>query len=356
MQNLGRLAELARDNTPEGRRALVDAVTDMFMTAASDQVDHISLLFGDIVLKVIGKLEEEARMALAVRICEAEAAPRDLIMSLAADRINVAAPVLAGSPVLTTDDLVSLAKTGSMDHLGVIADRRPLNEAVTSVIVSRGNTEVLATVAGNEQARFTANAFEMLLEKARHDPMIQEALIGREDLPADGARNLVPYLSEELKKRILDLGGDGTLVQILAERAAQEVQAQVRDLGSAQSRAKMLIDDVKARRRPIDDAVNQFSKTDRPVDLAHLLAEVSELPTAMVARVVFNTDDAPLIILCRANGVTDNAYKNIVKLRAQRLKMSGQEINDAFLRYGRMQRAEAMRALAVIRERAKKAS
>lgn len=356
MQNLGRLAELARDNTPAGRRALVEAVTDMFMTAAPAQVDHISLLFGDIVLKVIGKLEEEARMALAVRIGGAEAAPHDLIRTLAADDIKIAAPVLAASPVLTTVDLVSLAETGSMDHLGAIAHRRPLNEAVTSVIVNRGSTEVLAVVAGNDQARFTANAFDLLLEKARHHPVIQEALIGREDLPEEGARSLVPFLSEELKKRILDIGGDSTLVHILAERAAQEVQAQVRDLGSAQTRAKMLIDDVKARRRPIDDAVNQFSKADRPVDLAHLLAEVSDLATEMVARVVFNSDDAPLIILCRANGVTDNAYKNVVKLRAQRLKMTGQDINEAFVRYGRMNRTDAMRALAVIRERARKSS
>ncbi|NBN63342.1 DUF2336 domain-containing protein [Microvirga tunisiensis] len=356
MVSLSKLSELALDRSAGGRQSLVEAVTDMFLAAPPEQVDHVSLLFGDIVLKVIGQLEDEARMALAVRISDSPNTPHDLAFHLAKDDFSVAQPMLENSPVLTTSDLVDIASTGSMDHLGAIADRRPLEEEVTSVIVDRGSSSVLAKVAGNEAARFSANAFDLLVEKARAHPQIQEALIGRNDIPEEGARRLVSFLSEELRRRIQEMGGDNTLVNLLAERAAQEVHAQVRDLGSAKNKADMLIRDVKARKRPVDDAVNQFTKGDRPVDLAMLFAELSELPHESVARVVFNPEDTVLNILCRANGVSDVAYKNIVMMRAKRLKLTTKDLNDAFTRYARVQRGDASRALQAIKERMRKAS
>ncbi|ADZ69737.1 DUF2336 domain-containing protein [Polymorphum gilvum] len=356
MVNLKQLSELARDSSSSGRKTLVEAVTDLFLAADDSEIDHIALLFGDIVLRVLGQLEEEARVALSARVSDHPHAPHDLMVRLASDSIDVAKQVLENSPVLTDEDLASIAWEGSMDHLGAIADRGPLGENVTTVIVGRGNSQVLAKVAGNEQARFTPDTFERLLEKAQQHPIVQEALIGRSDIPEEPARRLIPYLSEELRKRIKELGTNNTLIQLLAERAAQEVQAQMRDLGSAKSRAEMLIRDVKSRKRPIDDAVNQFAKADRPIDLAMLLAEVSELPAESVTRVVFNQGDTPLIILCRANGVTDNAYKNVVKMRSKRLQLSGKAMTDAINRYARMQRAEAVRALAAIKQRGGKAS
>ncbi|MCY1705545.1 DUF2336 domain-containing protein [Pannonibacter sp. SL95] len=356
MVSLSKLSELAHDRTSSGRKSLVEAVTDLFVSAQPEQVDHVSLLFGDIVLKVIGQLEEEARMALAVRVSENPNTPHDLAFRLAEDTIAVAQPMLESSPVLTTSDLVSIATTGSMDHLGAIADRRPLEAEVTSVIVDRGSSSVLAKVAGNDAAKFTADTFDRLVEKARAHPQIQEALIGRSDIPEEGARRLVSFLSDELRERLKEMGGDNTLVNVLAERAAQEVQAQVRDLGSAKNKAEMLIRDVKARKRPVDDAVNQFTKGDRPVDLALLFAELSELPHDSVARVVFNPEDTVLNILCRANGVSDTAYKNIVMMRAKRLKLTSKDLNEAFVRYAKVQRGDAGRALTTIKERLRKAS
>ncbi|WP_439529421.1 DUF2336 domain-containing protein [Pannonibacter sp.] len=356
MVSLSRLPELAHDRTSDGRRSLVEAVTDLFASAQPEQMDHVSLLFGDIVLKVIGQLEEEARMALSVRISANPNTPRELALHLAQDEISVAQSILECSPVLTTPDLVEIATSGSMDQLGAIADRRPLDAEVTTVIVDRGSTSVLARVAANGEARFTVDTFDRLVEKARAHPQIQEALIGRSDIPEEGARRLVSFLSDELRERLKEMGGDGTLVAVLAERAAQEVQAQVRDLGSAKNKADMLIRDVKARKRPVDDAVNQFTKGDRPVDLALLLAELSELPHESVARVVFNPEDTVLNILCRANGVSDAAYKNIVMMRTKRLKLTSKDLNDAFARYAKVQRGEATRALSVIKDRTRKAS
>ncbi|MFC6657254.1 hypothetical protein ACFQEX_18200 [Roseibium salinum] len=69
MFNLAKLADLARDHTAAGRKSLIKTLTDLFVSAGDDRDEQISLLFGDIVLKVLGQLEEETRIILSKRMC-----------------------------------------------------------------------------------------------------------------------------------------------------------------------------------------------------------------------------------------------------------------------------------------------
>ena len=123
MFNLAKLAELARDSSAAGRKSLVSTLTDLFVSSGDDRDEQISLLFGDIVLKVLGQLEEETRIILSKRVCKEKDAPRDLMVKLAQDAFPVAGPVLENSPALTSDDLVAIASSASMEHLGAIAGR-----------------------------------------------------------------------------------------------------------------------------------------------------------------------------------------------------------------------------------------
>lgn len=349
-----RLPELARDRSPESRETLIAAVTEMFLAADEQQVDHVSLLFGDIVLRVLGQLEEEARVSLSHHLSEHPKAPHELMVKLAQDAVPVASPVLETSPVLTSEDLITIASRASMAHLEAIAERKELNADVTDVLVDRGDDNVLKRVAENEQAEFHPDTFEALIEKAHESPALQEALIGRSDLPEEPVRKLVPFLSDEIRKRIKALGVDNNLVQILAERAAEGVKAELKDLNASKSQAEILIDTVVDGKRRIDDAVNQFTKKDRPIDLATLLARVADMPVDMITQLMFGKADMPLIILCRANNVSNNAYRNIVKMRAKRLRLTGKELSEALDRYANMSHMEAIQALKVVKARAHK--
>ena len=70
MINLAKLADLARDTSAGGRKSLVSMLTDLFVNSGDDRDEQISLLFGDIVLKVLGQLEEETRIILSKRVCK----------------------------------------------------------------------------------------------------------------------------------------------------------------------------------------------------------------------------------------------------------------------------------------------
>ncbi len=348
MFSLAKLADLARDPSATGRKGLVKSLTDLFVGAGEDRNEQISLLFGDIVLKVLGQLEEETRIILAKRVCKENGA-RELMVELARDTIQVAEPVLENSPTLTSADLVEIASSASMDHLGAIAGRKTVDKVVTSVLVDRGDAKVLTRVAGNKGAEFADESFLKLVEKARSDDAIQSALVNRSDLPEAAAEALLPFLTEELKDRISVLGADNTLVHLLAGRAASEVAARAHNLEDAREESNALIKDVVSQKVSIDDAVSKFARADRTVELGMLLARVSELPSPAVSQLLFSASDKPLIILCKANGITAEAFKDILTMRARRLRMRGQELNAAIQRYSELSEKGARRSLDVLK-------
>ena len=350
MFNLAKLTDIARDQSVSGRKSLVSLLTDVFLQAKDTKGEQISLLFGDIVLKVLGQLEDETRMILAKRICFEEDAPRKLMTTLAQDEISIAEPVLENSPALTSDDLVEIASSASMEHLGVIAGRKSVDEAVTTVLVDRGDSAVLTKVTENEGAEIAGSSFLKLVEKARKDETIQAALMNRPDLPDGAGRALLPVLTEELKQRVSALGADNTLVQLMAERAATEVAARAQKIEEAREQSNALINDVSSGNTNIDEAVTLFARSDRTAELGMLLAKVSELPPAAVSQLLFSTSDKPLVILCKANGVSDDAYKDVLTMRARRLRIGGLELNDAIQRYAKMTKDSARRSLETLRK------
>ncbi|KZM47444.1 DUF2336 domain-containing protein [Labrenzia sp. OB1] len=350
MFNLSKLAALARDHSAAGRKSLICMLTDLFVSAGDDRDEQISLLFGDIVLKVLGQLEEETRIILSKRMCAEKGAPHELMIKLAQDTLVVAEPVLEKSPVLTSEDLTNIAKTVSMEHLGVIAGRTSIDKSTTSVLVDRGDESVLNKVTENKGAHFSDASFLKLIEKARTNTKIQATLIDRSDLTEEAADALLPFLTEELKERVAALGADNTLVQLLARRAANEVAARSQKLEEAREQSNTLIQDVVSKKAKIGDAVILFSRSDRTAELGMLLAKVSQLPPAAVSQLLFSTSDKPLIILCKANGVPAEAYKEILTMRARRLRIGGLELNAAIQRYAALGEEGAKRSLEVLKQ------
>ncbi|MDN3720103.1 DUF2336 domain-containing protein [Roseibium salinum] len=170
-------------------------------------------------------------------------------------------------------------------------------------------------------------------------------------MPEEAAQALLPFfLTEELKERITALGADNTLVQLLAERAATEVAARAQKLDEAREQSNALIRDVVSKKTKIDDAVTLFARADRTAELGMLLARVSGLPPGAVSQLLFSASDKPLIILCKANGVTSDAYKDILTMRARRLRIGGLELNAAIQRYAALSEEGARRSLETLKQ------
>lgn len=197
------LIALAEEGSSEKRRALLRELTDRFFgepvrTASEDR------LYDAVLVKLAADMETAVRAELAARFASAPDAPPTLIRRLANDEASVAGPVLAASPVLTDEDLLGVVRRHGQDHLRAVSARTSVSEAVSDVIVERGDDETLGTLLRNDGARLSRKASEAAVERARVNPALHEVTVSRADLPPDLLNDMYFVVEARLRTRILE--------------------------------------------------------------------------------------------------------------------------------------------------------
>src|SRR5215467_5905055 len=123
-------------------------VADLFMAGSRRYSDEQIALFDDVLLRLSAEIEAHARATLAQQLAYVDNAPPKLIRSFAFDdAIDVARPVLARSARLSDADLAENAASKSQEHLYAIGQRPRLSEAITDVLIERGNDRVVRSLA-----------------------------------------------------------------------------------------------------------------------------------------------------------------------------------------------------------------
>ena len=110
---LSNLVDLAREGSSEKRRELLGEISNLFADGAEAHNDRETLLFGEVLTKLLDQVPVDDRVLVSNRVASLEQTPRQLALKLANDEAAVAAPVLQHSPVLTDEDLVTLASEKS---------------------------------------------------------------------------------------------------------------------------------------------------------------------------------------------------------------------------------------------------
>src|SRR2546421_9317066 len=136
------------------------------------------------MVKLGAAIEAMARAKLSQRLAPVSNAPLCFIRMLAFDGdIEVARPVLTTSDRLDEADLGANASNKSQQHLAAIAERKSLSEAVTEVLVARGDRQVVQSVARNTGARFSDAGFRMLVKRSNGDDALAAQVGARHDIP-----------------------------------------------------------------------------------------------------------------------------------------------------------------------------
>src|SRR5207253_405234 len=124
--------------TDESRTKALWHATDILITGRYSD-DEISM-FGEVIGRLADEIEVAARSQLSELMSACDHAPLNVIAQLAiADEIEVAGPVLRDSNRIDEKLLVESAMTKSQSHLLAIAQRKSIGEAVTDVLVKRGD-------------------------------------------------------------------------------------------------------------------------------------------------------------------------------------------------------------------------
>jgi uncharacterized protein (DUF2336 family) len=195
------LEEAVSRGTSESRLRALWHTTDLLI--AGRYTDDEIWTFGEVIGRLSDEIEVAARAQLAKRLARAGNAPINIIHKLAFDdSIHVAGPVLRESERLDTKALVANARTKSQPHLLAISKRRSLEEKVTDVLVTRGDRDVVNSVANNYGARFSGPGFLNMIKRAEGDSILAEQIGLRKDIPRHLFQQLIAKASHDVKKRL----------------------------------------------------------------------------------------------------------------------------------------------------------
>ena len=117
------------------------------------------------------------RRALADTLAASERAPPAIVLALAADQPQIAAPVLALSPLFVDADLVDAIATGGDTVQAAIASRAALPRSVAAAIAEVGSAESCLVLLENCDAEIAPFSIDRIVERYGHLAAIREPLL-----------------------------------------------------------------------------------------------------------------------------------------------------------------------------------
>jgi uncharacterized protein (DUF2336 family) len=335
---------------------ILSRVTDLFVNNAESYSEEQIGVFDDVMARLVNAIETKARAKLAQRLAPIANAPSNVIHMLAFDDdIDVAGSVLTLSDRLDERDLLISAGTKSQKHLLAISQRRTLSEAVTNVLVERGDCDVIYSVVKNSGARFSDVGFRMLVDRSAADDTLATKVGMRTDIPRAHFLVLLEKASATVRAR---LSAENPQAKTAIEGVVAEVVSGMReesrhaspDFAAAQESVER-----QNRIRRIGEAdVYEYARDRKFEETAIALSIMCDTPIDVVERALLDPGAEIILILAKVAGLSQSTTKAILLLRAADRGMSAKDLDQALTSFNKLQTDTARRVLSFFRARVKK--
>lgn len=349
------LAELevaVKAGSPEKREETLRRITGLFL----DKADHLNEqqigVFGDVLAHLIQEVETKALVRLSTSLAPINNAPIEVIRHLSGhDRITVAGPVLTQSNQLTESDLIEVATSKRQGHLLAISGRSSLPQAVTDVLVERGDVQVRRALARNSGAQLSESGFATLVEKSASDETLAEKLGLRLDIPFQLLRQLLARATDLVRSRLLAAASPENQEQI--QRALASVANSLGHEAPGPSdfaRADGIVHELNKCGQLTEAALVDFIGAHKHEEMTATLALFSGVKSVVIECLLKNATHEGLIVACRAGNLTWPTAALVLKARSAHHSISQQELDearDAFLELSRAAAQRSIRSLQV---------
>jgi len=336
------------------RIRILTRITDLFVASAPRYSEDQIGVFDEVMTRLVHAIDAKARARLAHRLAPIANAPIGVIHMLAFDDdIEVAHTVLIQSQRLGERELVANAAGKSQLHLAAIAQRKSLREAVTDVLLERGDRDVVHAAVRNKNACFSDAGFGMLVKHSVGDDALATEVGRRNDIPRPHFLMLMVKASSEVRARLAADNPCAGSADILAEMVGDmrnEPRNASRDCAAALAEVER-----QDRIHRIGEAeVYQFARDRKFEQTAIALSTLCDTPIEVVERALRDPGAGIVLILARVAGLSSATTKAVLLLRATDRGMAANDLERALVRFDRLQPEAARRVLSFFRTRVKK--
>ncbi len=337
------------------RNEILSRITDLFVAGANRySVDQIGL-FDEVITKLASAIEAKARVKLSIRLAEVPTAPHGVVRMLAFDDdIDVARPVLKDSERLEDSDLVATATSKSQQHLAAISERKSLSEAVTDVLVTRGDRNVVHSVARNAGARFSEAGFRLLLKRSSGDDTLAMHVGTRRDLPRQHFLALLEQASASVRTRLAaeNPTAAATVEGVLTE-VVGGIRSETRKISSQYATAVAEVGRLKQEGHLGEAEVYKYARENRFEETTVALSMLCSVELDAVERALQDRGHEIALILAKLAGFSSTTAKAILLLKTADRGISAQDLDNALRTYEKLQLQTARRVLGFYRTRLK---
>jgi uncharacterized protein (DUF2336 family) len=329
------------------RAEILRRVTDLFVQGSGRFSDDQIELFDDVMSAIVENIELTARVALGDRLARLPDAPGNVMRALAFDdAIEVAAPVLTHSCRLDEGSLVENARTKSQGHLLAISGRSVLTEAVTDVLVNRGNHHVLARTIDNRGVKFSTSGISTLVNKARDDSDLALRVWSRTDIPRCDLVKMFAQASEIVRTRLE--AADPRRASLIRRAVADASEAIQEEARAASGDYAEALDHVRTlySRGQLDEArLNGFVHEENFDRTVVALSLMCNLPIGLIERALVQNEPEQLLVLAKAIDLSWDTVKAMLALPGGRDGPARDRLDQCFAHFFRLQPKTARAAL-----------
>lgn len=316
-----KLIDLAHSRAPDDRQRLLNGVIDL--CEAAPPATPLPAALSDIFLTLAKQAAHEIRQQLSERLAGAEWAPPALIEMLALDEIDIAAPVIAASPLLKDAALIRVLVEASLEHQIAVARRPRLSGGVVDAIVDRADPITMTALASNRSAEISQAAMRRLVEHSRRIAGLRAPLTRHPQLDESLAHELYQWVGQALRQSIgerfqIDDRLLNAAVRDAAASAARSAAWRELPVGRrAEDRERMemerrLIDKLQAAGQLRPGLLIRALREQRLGLFEQALAQLGNFTPGQVRSAVHSPTAEPLYLACVAVGLDKAVFPSLL--------------------------------------------
>ena len=291
---------------PAGKRAEATSALARAYLYSELSVDDLAAAEGA-MLMLLDDPSPLVRRSLADALAASPSAPPAVVLALAADQPQIAAPVLALSPLFIDADLVDAVATGGAAAQAAIASRAALPRSVAAALAEVGTAEACLLLLENSDAEIAPFSLDRMVERHGHLAAIRELMLGREDIAVSTRLILVAKLSETLAGFVVEREWlDADRAQRVAREACEK--ATITLAAETPMQVRPLIHHLRVTGQLSAGLILRALLSGNVAMFEEALAELADLPVARVSDLVYGNGTAGLRALFDKAGLPPSSY------------------------------------------------
>ena len=339
--SLGRQAEMLRH------------VTDLFVIGSPQCTEEDVAVFDSVFTRLAAEIETAARALLSTRLAPISNAPPITIRALALDdAIEVAGPVLTQSARLDDATLVEAASTKGPEHLLAISQRPTLSEAITDVLVVRGDQMVVLSTAENRGATFSETGYMTLVDRAQGDDRLTLSVGSRREIPLHHFLRLLDKASDAVRAKLEAVYPQAKReVREAVSEAAGRIESDVLDKIRDHAAAMAFTEALHRVGQLDDERLQSFAQSGRYAETVAALAVMSELSLSFVEQAMTQERAEMIVVIAKALALSWPTAKAVLALRARHCGSANQAVEESMASFERLKTATAREIIRFYRQR-----